>query len=363
MLWVERHRPRTLADLDAHPEVDATLQRLAAARDFPHLLFYGPSGAGKKTRVMALLRAHFGDAATHVRLEHRPLQATESKTIEVALLSSPYHTDINPADAGPTYDRIVVMQVIRELANTVPLGGGFKVVVLSEADRLSRGAQQALRRTMERYVTTCRLVLVCTSTARLIAPLRSRCLGIRVPAPDTPCVARILRQVAEKERLVSPAIAATPFDAFLTGVAQQSAGNMRRALLTLEASKMAKVDFAAAASSPSGPSGAIPVPDWRCYIAEVAADILAEQTPKQLFEIRGKLYELLSQCIPPDVLLKEIVETLLMRAPEAVRPGLVLHAASYDHTMKMGSKPIVHLEAFVANAMALIKQHFAGGGI
>lgn len=59
----------------------------------------------------------------------------------------------------------------------------FKVVLLMEVDRLSRQAQAALRRTMEKYTATCRLILCCNSASKVIEPVRSRCLGIRVAAP------------------------------------------------------------------------------------------------------------------------------------------------------------------------------------
>ena len=57
-------------------------------------------------------------------------------------------------------------------------------MVLTEVDRLSKEAQHALRRTMEKYMATCRLILCCNSTSKVIPAIRSRCLGLRVAAPS-----------------------------------------------------------------------------------------------------------------------------------------------------------------------------------
>jgi DNA polymerase III delta prime subunit len=57
------------------------------------------------------------------------------------------------------------------------------VVVLTEVDQLTRDAQHALRRTMEKYMATCRIILCCNSTSKVIPAIRSRCLGVRVAAP------------------------------------------------------------------------------------------------------------------------------------------------------------------------------------
>ena len=95
---------------------------------------------------------------------------------------------------------------------------------------------------------------------------------------------KVLSHVAKKERFHLPQSAA---DAIIT----TSNGNMRKALLVFEAMKMQRPDL----------SGDIEVakPDWETYCGKVADLILAEQTPSRLLEVRGKVYELLSHCIPP----------------------------------------------------------------
>jgi hypothetical protein len=84
-----------------------------------------------------------------------------SDTIEATVLGSAYHIELNPSENG-IYDRVVVQDVIKDIAQSQPLevskdSRPFKVVILDEADLLTREAQQGLRRTMEKYMATCRI--------------------------------------------------------------------------------------------------------------------------------------------------------------------------------------------------------------
>lgn len=75
-LLVDKHRPRTLDTLSYHPELSERLRSLAASGDFPHLLIYGPSGAGKKTRITATLRALYGAGVEKIKIDSRVFQTT-----------------------------------------------------------------------------------------------------------------------------------------------------------------------------------------------------------------------------------------------------------------------------------------------
>lgn len=95
-LWVDKYRPATLDALHHHAAISTQLAELAAANDFPHLMFYGPSGAGKKTRIAAVLRQIYGPGAEKLKIEQKEFTTPSNKKLEVNIVSSNYHIEITP---------------------------------------------------------------------------------------------------------------------------------------------------------------------------------------------------------------------------------------------------------------------------
>ena len=100
--------------------------------------------------------------------------------------------------------------------------------------------------------------------------------------------------------------------------------------------------------------------DWQEFIGLLADAILKEQTPRKLRELRVKVYELLSHCIPANVIIKTLAKELVNRLPKGVDELLKLQvfhfAAEYEHRLQMGSKAIYHIEAFIAKIMSIYKR-------
>ena len=211
MLWVDKYRPHTLDKFQhANADIATHLKRLVADGDCPHLLFYGVSGAGKKTLALAVLREIFGPSVEKVKVEGKTWkleQGDRKIEVELTTLSSNYHVEMNPSDVG-TKDRYVVQEVIKDMARSRPIDAagerGFKVLLLNEVDRLSKEAQHGLRRTMEKYSQACRLILICNSVSKVLDAVRSRCLPIRVAAPSDAQVEALLNDVARREKLTLP---------------------------------------------------------------------------------------------------------------------------------------------------------------
>ncbi|KAI9718243.1 MAG: hypothetical protein M1812_004233 [Candelaria pacifica] len=347
-LLVDKHRPRSLEALSYHQDLSARLKSLAQSGDFPHLLVYGPSGAGKKTRIVATLKELYGPGVEKIKIDSRVFQTSTNRKLEFNIVASVYHLEITPSDVA-NYDRVVVQDLLKEVAQTqqVDLAARqrFKVVVINEADHLTRDAQAALRRTMEKYSPNLRLILLANSTANIIAPIRSRTLLVRVAAPTEPEICAVLKKVGNKEGWAES-------QGLNQRIAKESGRNLRRALLMFEAVH--------AQNEKVTDKTVIPPPDWEALIAQVADEIMAEHSPARILQVRAKLYDLLTHCIPPTTILKTLTFKLIPKIDDALKADVIKWSAFFEHRIRTGSKVIFHLEAFVAKFMRILESYLMG---
>jgi len=340
MLWVDKYRPKKLEDLSYQKTLTLMLQKMVKSGNFPHLLFYGPSGAGKKTRVLCLLNEVFGKSAQKVKQENKIFKVN-SKTVEITTQSSNYHIEMNPSDVG-LYDRVVIQDIIKEIASSgvISKEHNFKVVILNEGDQLTKDAQHGLRRTMEKYMSTCRIILQCECVSKIIEPLRSRCLAIRVPAPSHEEIVEVLKYVGTQEKV-------NITDEFAKEIATASDRNLRRALLMFQTCAMENSQLI---------NVKIKKTPWELYIEQIAQLIIENQSPEHLLLTRNKLYELLANCVPPQVIFEKLTTALMNRVDDSLRYDIAKWSSFHEHRMHLGSKSILHLEAFIAKFMAIYKK-------
>ena len=89
-LWMDKYTPMDKNNLTFHPETTEILLQLAKKDDFPHMIFYGPEGAGKKTRIRIFLSEIFGPGIFKMSNELKILKHN-SVNIEYLIISSNYH--------------------------------------------------------------------------------------------------------------------------------------------------------------------------------------------------------------------------------------------------------------------------------
>jgi replication factor C small subunit len=146
--WTEKYRPKFLADISGQEHIVSKLKNYVVKKSIPNLLFAGPPGIGKTCCAVALANEIFGSNFSQNFLE---LNASDERGIGV------------------------VRGAIKDFARTIPHNTSFKIIFLDEADALTTDAQQALRRTMEKYTGTVRFILNANYSSKLISPIQSRC--------------------------------------------------------------------------------------------------------------------------------------------------------------------------------------------
>lgn len=167
-----------------------------------HLVLYGPKGCGKEYVVDNLLKKIYGNIETK-EIEYIISGYSNSKE-KVMINQSRYHIIIEPNNNG--FDKYLIQEIIQEYAKTENLTifkykKLFKIVIINKIDNLSYSAQASLRRTMEKYADTCKFIFICDQLSKIIEPLRSRCLLIRVPLPSDTQIIETITQISLLENI------------------------------------------------------------------------------------------------------------------------------------------------------------------
>jgi len=174
-IWTEKYRLKVFDEVVGQEDIIKKVQNLTESLNIPHLLFAGPAGTGKSTLALIVVRELFG---TTWRENYLELNASDERGIDV------------------------VRQKVKDFARTKAIGNvPFKVIFLDEADALTREAQQALRRTMENFTNTCRFILSCNYSSKIIDPIQSRTAIFRFKLLEKKDIEKIIKKIAESENL------------------------------------------------------------------------------------------------------------------------------------------------------------------
>jgi replication factor C small subunit len=174
-IWTEKYRPKKFESIKGQSHIIDKVKAFVEQKNMPHLLFAGPAGVGKTTLSLVVAQELFGEEWHNNFLE---LNASDERGIDI------------------------VRNKVKDFARTKAIGNvPFKIIYLDECDALTKEAQQALRRTMENYTTTCRFILSCNYSSKIIDPIQSRCLVFKFKPLSKEEIFEIIENISKKEGL------------------------------------------------------------------------------------------------------------------------------------------------------------------
>lgn len=304
--WTEKYRPQILDDVIGHDNLVKRLKYYVEKKNMPHLLFAGPAGVGKTTCAICLAHEFFGDTW---RQNFQETNASDERGINV------------------------VREKIKEFARTKPIGGDFKIIFLDESDALTSDAQNALRRTMEVYTSTCRFILSCNYSSKIIEPIQSRCAVFRFGPLSDESIQSKLKMEAAKEGLAIT-------DDGMKALLYVAEGDMRKAENLLQAASA-----------------------FKSVTGEVVYQVSARATPENIRKMmedalkgdflaaRKQLSDLLLKygLSGTDVLRQMHREIFNLDIPDQKKVELIDRLGEHDFRLVEGSNEKIQLESLLAH--------------
>ena len=307
-IWTEKYRPTKFEEVVGQHEILKRVKSLVQALNIPHLLFAGPAGTGKSTLALIVVKELFKSLWRENYLE---LNASDERGIDV------------------------VRQKVKDFARTKALENiPFKVIFLDEADALTKEAQQALRRTMENYTSTCRFIMSCNYSSNIIDPIQSRCVVFRFKLLEKKDIIEIIKRISEKEKI-------TIVEDAYQSLYEASEGDCRRAINLLQATASIAntittdlIDMIASTSKPAG--------------VKIALDYALTG---DFLNARSKLLDvMLKESVSGNDIIKHIQKEIwnLQIEPE-IKVRLTEKTGETEFRMIEGSDEFVQLQALLAS--------------
>ena len=337
MFLIDKYTPKDVSDAIFHTKLINRLTVMSKDDSIPHLIFYGHEGVGKKTIIRLLLEKIYDKDINKLIDSTYIVTGSGNVASDVITKQSNYHIVIEPNSTN--FDRYLIQDVVKEYAKLIPLDVFktrkiFKTVGINNMDKLSYYAQMSLRRTMEKYSTTCRFIMWCTSQSKIIDPLRSRCVCIRVPSPTKRELIEWILMVSFKE---SYPITLRE----LAYIIDNSNNNIKTATWILEILMI----------------GGNPQSTYNNAIGCIAKLIMKKEI-RGILKIRDIDYNILITNISGGNIIRDITTFLCSQKSisNIDKFRIIEMASKYDHNFARGRRDTMHLEAFMCHVISILRR-------
>ena len=206
--WIEKYRPKRLSEIVSQNESINILTDTLKTGNLPHLLLHGGPGTGKTSTINAFCNELFGPRRVSERVIE--LNASDERGINIV--------------RGKIIDFAKLAIGTKDSRYLCP---DYKIIILDEADAMTKEAQAALRKVMEENSNITRFCFICNYINQIIEPINSRCVKIRFKPIDK-------YNLVDKLKSISIAEGLKINDKVFESISEISCGDLRKSILMLQ---------------------------------------------------------------------------------------------------------------------------------
>jgi replication factor C subunit 3/5 len=332
MFLIDKYRPKVIDDFIFNRNVVEQLLFLSRDNSIPHIIIYGPVGAGKKSLVRFFLEALYDSSINRTDKTTYVVTGSSNTPTEIQIPQSDYHIVIDPTNTN--FDKYIIQDVVTQYAIYRPLNffqtkKVFKTILINNIDNLSYHAQASLRRTMELYAESCRFIMICNNLSKILDPLKSRCVVLRVPLPTNDDILKTIININQSESSLNMDMKK------LHEIVKNSNRSIKKAIWLLENSKQ-------------NIKSEICLDEVIDNIIETILKSDEHNLIAQINKIRDKNYNILITNIKGSHIICMILDKLLESiTDDRIKVNIIKLAANAEFNLIHGRREIMHLDYFI----------------
>ena len=324
-----KYLPKKVEDYYLHSELQEFLKSLKN-KNLPNLILYGQEGCGKKSFLSILFPEKKTKSIRSIK--------HNSKNIEYTIYNSLHIIEIDSKEFK-IYNKYVLQQVIKNIAETKRVNNNkSKIIIMHNAHCLNKEFQYILRKMIEIYIHNATFILVTNSLSKIINPVISRCLCIKIKNPTIKQISEFIKNVNIKENLKIP-------NSKIKRIIDNCDRNLKKALLNLE---MYTYENKTIIDS-----------NININIKKIISSLNNKNFNKKLIENwESLLYHLIINfSIKDKYILKLLFEKIInLKKDDKFKKDVLDITIEFDNRMTRGSKSIIHLNNYLIMIYQLLKK-------
>lgn len=333
MFLYDKYQVKTSDDVYFHNDIIDTLKEIASDDSLPNIIFYGPTGSGKKTLINILLKLIYGDEVFNTKIVNHEIKSLLN-TFNINTIQSLYHINIDIQNNN--LDKYIIQQLVTYQSKYKPLNGymnkkQFKIIVIHNIEKLSEISQMTLRKTMESMCNNCRFIFTCDQISQIIEPIKSRNICIKINAPSNYDLLNTILNISYKENYKI-----TLSEAY--NIIKESNNNIKKCLILLE-HYIYKIPI---------------TNEYNNNIKQIIQIILSK-TPKAIEIIQEKINKIIITNISGSQIISDLLFNILSYNIDMnIKKEIIKLAAKFGYQNDIGRYSIIHITSFIENLIILL---------